>query len=274
MTTVPPITIAVLAHNEQRRIATCLASLPSGPATHVVVNGSSDRTAAIARTFDVTVHEWREGGKARSWNRFVFDTLPAFSPVHIFVDGDAAVAPGSVEALAAALAPGFNAAAALPLNGRGAAAYQAQMRREHGMFGDLYALSGDFLARMKSARIRLPDDLIGEDGLIGALAKTDLHDESHWDDRRVAIAERAGFLCEPVSLVSPRTLRVQYRRLINYSVRHFQNRLITEIMRGAGPTALPERLATLYPQRLAALKPRPASWWFDRLALRRMERAR
>ncbi len=41
--------IAVMAHNEERRIARCLASLPLGDplvAVHAVVNGSRDRTAA------------------------------------------------------------------------------------------------------------------------------------------------------------------------------------------------------------------------------------
>lgn len=275
---VPAITVAVLAHNEERRIAACLESLPRGRgdvAIHVLVNGSSDRTAEIANGFlGVIVHDWREGGKARSWNRFVLDTLAAFSPVHVFVDGDAVVAPGSIDALAAALAgPRVNAAAALPLNGRRAAGYRAEMRRKRGLFGDLYAMKGAFLARMKAAAIRLPDDLIGDDGLIAALAKTDLGDESHWDDMRIALAELAGFYLEPVSLARPRSLALQYRRMINYSVRHYQNRLISEIMRGPGPAALPERLATLYPAKLAALKPRPKNWWFDRLALQRMSRA-
>ena len=57
----PEIILIVLAHNEERRIGLCLASLPlGGPAVaiHVVVNGSSDRTAEIARSFPVTVHDW------------------------------------------------------------------------------------------------------------------------------------------------------------------------------------------------------------------------
>ena len=57
----PKSIVAVLAHNEERRIARCLASLPLGDPSidvHVGVNGSRDRTAQIARGFDwVTVHE-------------------------------------------------------------------------------------------------------------------------------------------------------------------------------------------------------------------------
>lgn len=267
----PPITIAVLAHNEERRIAACLASLPHGVPVHVVVNGSRDRTAAIARGFDVTVHEWEQGGKARSWNRFVFEAGTGFSQAHIFIYGDAVIAPGSIEALAAALTPGINAASALPLNGRRAAAYRGEMRREHGLFGDLYALSGDFLTRMKAANIRLPNDLIGDDGLIAALAKTDLGHERDWDDARVAVVEGAGFYCEPASLLRPRSWAAQYARMTNYSVRHFQNHLLSAILRGPGPSALPERLAPFYAER--RFRARPTQWWFDRRALRRMARA-
>ncbi len=107
------------------------------------------------------------------------------------------------------------------------------------------------------AEVRLPDDLVGDDGLLGAMAKTDLANE---DDvgRRAAWfpALEAGFLCEPAELFSPATLVGQYRRMVNYSVRHFQNRMITAIMRGEGPKGLPPRLAALYPAWLPQLSPR------------------
>jgi glycosyltransferase involved in cell wall biosynthesis len=278
-----PICITVLAHEEERRIETCLRSLPlgdAGVAIHAVVNGSTDRTAAIARAIateadNLTVHEYTEGGKARSWNRFLFDQLDGFHAVHIFVDGDAEVVPGSIDALAASLSakPEANAASALPMNGRKMEHYQQAMRREHGLFGDLYALRGGFLEWMKAQAIRLPDDLVGDDGLICAMAKTDLQDESHWQDARVVICEAAGFLCEPVSPWQPASWRMQYRRMVNYSVRHFQNVMIGAIMRSAGPTGLPLRMASLYAEALPAMKPRaslPTSW-FDRQALKQMQ---
>lgn len=281
----PAITVAVLAHNEQRRIARCLDSLPLGDsdvAIHVAVNGSHDATAAIGRDIaaqagNVTVHDWPEGGKSRSWNRLVFDTLGAFSPAHVFVDGDAVISVDAVHILARELAthPEANAIAGMPLNGRSAAAYRRELVDGHGIFGDLYAVRGDFLARMKARGIRLPVDLIGDDGLIAALVRTDLGDESDWRDSRVAPSCAAGFFCEPFALTRPAGWRLQYRRMITYSLRHFQNRIISEIMRGGGPTALPERLAERYPALLAAAKPRrdPVYAWFDRLALRRMARA-
>lgn len=282
MSNAAPFCIAVLAHNEEARIATCLHSLPlgdAGVAIHVLVNGSGDATAAIASAIaasasNMNVHIYDEAGKARSWNRFLFDELDAFHETHIFVDGDAEIVPGSIRALGSTLdfEPRANAASALPMNGRNAEHYQRAMRRDHGLFGDLYALRGDFLRRMKAQGIRLPDDAIGDDGLICAMAKTDLGDESHWRSERVAVCLGAGFLCAPVTMLSPRSWRMQYRRMVTYSMRHFQNAMISRIMRDSGPQGLPRLLSDIYRRELPGLQPRvrPEWFWFDRLALKRM----
>lgn len=273
---------AIFAHNEERRIGACLASLPLDRADiefHVLVNGSADRTAELARMAaagraHVHVHDLHPGGKSRTWNRFVHGIWDGRHDVITFMDGDAEIAPGSLDALADTLGrhPNANAASGMPMNGRNHLAYQAELKRERGLFGDLYAVKGDFLRRMRERRLCLPDDLIGDDGLIAALAATDLHNESHWDRERVAPCEAAGFYCEPVALRHARTWRIQYRRMINYSVRHFQNRIVSDIMRGEGPEGLPERLAELYPVYLRSFRVRwsPGVAWFDFLALRRM----
>ncbi len=276
------VSVAILAHNEEGRIGRCIASLLAQPGefpVHVVVNGTTDNTANIARSFGsrVTVHEFQQGGKSRSWNRFVFDVLDAYAGTHIFVDGDAEIAPGSVAMLEQTLAknPSANAASGVPLNGRNVTFYQSAMQKEHGLFGDLYALRGDFLARMKAADIRLPCDLIGDDGLIGSLAKTDLKPETNWQDGRVVVCAKAGFLCEPTLLRRPATWKVQYARKISYSMRHFQNQIVTDIMRSAGPAALPAELASFYARYLPKFRPRwnPTLFWFDRCALQRMQAA-
>lgn len=275
---------AIFAHNEERRIGACLASLPldrQDIVFHILVNGSSDRTAAIARETaagrpNVQVHELSPGGKSRTWNRFVFEIWDGRHDVVAFMDGDAVIAPGSLDALANTLAlhPAANAASGMPMNGRKWRSYQETLRRERGLFGDLYALRGDFLRRMRARDLRLPEDLVGDDGLLGALAATDLREETHWDRERVAPCEEAGFYCEPVDATNPRSWRVQYRRMINYSVRHFQNRIISDIMRGPGPEGLPRELRGLYPAYLPGFRVRrsAAVAWFDFLALRRMRK--
>lgn len=276
---------AIFAHNEERRIGKCLASLPLDRGEiefHILANGSTDRTVEIARQVaagraNVQVHDLHPGGKSRTWNRFVFDIWNGRHDVIVFMDGDAEITAGSLDELALSLGrnPVANAASGMPRNGRKHLAYQEALRRERGLFGDLYALRGDFLRHMRRQEIRLPEDLIGDDGLLAALAATDLRDESNWDRERVEPCEQAGFCCEPVDVMNPATWRMQYRRMINYSIRHFQNRIISEIMRTEGPKGLPAELRTLYPNHLPGFSVRRSLGlaWFDLLALRRMRGA-
>ncbi|UVI39455.1 glycosyltransferase family A protein [Qipengyuania spongiae] len=276
-----PILICVLAHNEECLIGACLDSLPLGDpsiAVAVVVNGSTDGTAAIVRRYEsrgVRLVEYSEGGKARSWNRFMLDEAPR-AETFVFVDGDARLLPGSVEALARCLRdhPGANAAAGMPRNGRRAAEYRQLLCKDGGLFGDLYALSGAFVERLRASGLRLPEDLVGDDSLIGALAHTDLGGDADWDDARVIACEGAGFLCEP-NTIHPASLRMQSKRMVSYAVRHFQNRMISAIMRETGPHDIPSRMADIYEAWLPRLRPRlsPVWYWFDRRALARMRAA-
>ena len=121
-----PVLVTVLAHNEEARIALCLDSLPlDDPDVQiwVVVNGSSDSTAEIVRGYaarGVRLVDYAEGGKSRSWNRFVLDDAPD-AQTYVFVDGDAQLVAGSVNALRSCLEKsGANAASAVPMNGRNA----------------------------------------------------------------------------------------------------------------------------------------------------------
>lgn len=279
------ITIAIFAHNEARHIAACLASLPLDRPdirAHLLVNGSSDGTAHIgqaiaARYHGLRVHDLAAPGKARTWNHIVHDLLTDPLPDLIaFMDGDARIAPGSFDAMAHEFAehPQLNAVAGLPLNGRRHRHYQAMLREEGGLFGDLYALRGDFVARIRQRGLRLPVDLIGDDGLVCAWAATDLGRDAQWARARLGHAEAAGFRCEPVSLIRPASWRMQARRLTAYAIRHFQNSIVTDIMQRDGPDGLPEQLASLYPDWLPRFSPRPGlAGWFDRIALKRMARA-
>lgn len=272
----------IFAHQEERRIGACLASLPldrEDITFHVLVNGSNDATAVRAREAtagraNVIVHEIVAGGKSRTWNLFVHDLIAGDEDAIICLDGDARLTEGAFDALLTALArnSAANAAAGVPMNGRLAQQYRGLLSEEGGLFGDLYALSGTFVSRIRSRGLRLPVDLIGDDGLVAAWAHTDLQSDAAWERDRVITCDDAGFFCDPVRLTSPQSWRMQYRRLINYSVRFFQNRIISAIMRGEGPDGLPARLSDLYPIWLRRFRPRRgANWWFDRRALERME---
>ena len=204
----------------------------------------------------------------------MLDTPGVEGDCYVFVDGDAEVIPGSIQALARLLTdhPQANCAAGLPCNGRRAPEYRRQMMATHGMFGDLYALDGGFVARLRNSGIRLPEDLIGDDSLIGALAKTGLASEDEWDEDRLLPCIEAGFLCEPTRLLSAASTINQYRRMTSYSIRHFQNAIVSAIMRDSGPAGLPRSMAELYEEWLPRFVPRRHSlwWWFDVRALARM----
>lgn len=278
------VAVGIFAHQEERRIGLCLASLPLDRADtvfHVLVNGTADATvaracAAAGGRANVVVHDIAQGGKSRTWNRFVHEIRHGDDDAVIFLDGDAEIAPGSIDALVAMLAahPDANAAAGMPGNGRQMAAYREGMRTGGGLFGDLYALQGRFVAEIRKRGLRLPDDLIGDDGLVAAWAHNDLGRDEAWSLERVRNCEDAAFLCEPVGLLRPKTWRMQYKRMINYSVRFFQNRIVSDIMTREGPDGLPPRMALLYGEWLPRFRPRRLpEGWFDRKALERMQRA-
>ena len=277
------IAVGIFAHQEERRIGACLASLPLDRADmlyHVLVNGSTDTTAAKAREIaagrpNVRVHDIAQGGKSRTWNHLIHNVLDGSQDAVILLDGDAEIAPGSIDALAQAVASdGVNAAAGMPLNGRMAAHYRHLLSTDGGLFGDLYALSGHFVNRIRARGLRLPNDLIGDDGLVAAWAHTNLQTDAAWQRNRIVACEQAGFLCEPVRLTSPASWRMQYRRMTNYSLRFFQNRIVSDIMGRQGPDGLPRELRSLYATWLPRLAPRSGpTGWFDRKALERMRQA-
>ncbi|BBF71142.1 glycosyltransferase family A protein [Sphingomonas bisphenolicum] len=278
------VAVAIFAHQEERRIGACLASLPlDRPDTifHVLVNGTTDATVARARAAaggraNVIVHDIQAGGKSRTWNHMVHDLLTGSEDAVVFLDGDAQIVAGSIDALAADLAahPRANAASGMPMNGRMAATYRGTLHSEGGLFGDLYALSGNFVRAIRARGLRLPDDLIGDDGLVASWAHTGLQKDIAWDLAGIVPCDDAGFLCEQVSLARPPTWRMHYKRLVNYSVRFYQNRIVSDIMTREGPVGLPARLASLYSEWLPRFRPRPGlTAWFDRKALKRMRDA-
>ena len=133
----------------------------------MLANGCTDGTESIVAAYarsrpEVELHAIGLGDKSNAWNFYVHGAAPA-AAVHCFVDGDVRVAPGAIAALAAAFgdAPPANAAAALPAGGRNVATFEREVRESHALAGNLYALSADFVARVRAARVRLPVGLIG-----------------------------------------------------------------------------------------------------------------
>lgn len=99
------VDIGIFAHNEAGRIGPMLESLfdqdifadpAQSPYLHILANGCSDATVAEARAVVTArgmgnvaqIHDLSEGGKSRTWNRFVHDLSRPEAEMLVFMDAD------------------------------------------------------------------------------------------------------------------------------------------------------------------------------------------
>jgi cellulose synthase/poly-beta-1,6-N-acetylglucosamine synthase-like glycosyltransferase len=97
--------VCILAHNEEDRSEHCLSSLPISDQCFVVVDGSTDRTSEKFHVFlqdhsNVRVIDLKPAGKSRPWNTFIYDYAPRTAEIFFFIDSDAVIKQGSLDAMA------------------------------------------------------------------------------------------------------------------------------------------------------------------------------
>jgi glycosyltransferase involved in cell wall biosynthesis len=275
----------MLAHNEAANIERAIRSVLAqkgipAPDIHVMVNGSTDGTADVVRSLadehaTVHLHEIARGDKCNAWNEALYSQREAYD-VHFFMDGDVWLDEAALAHLASALvaAPHANAAAAVPFCGRSRDAQIAELRKNPGLAGNLYALQGGFVERLRGMDIHLPVGMVGDDSLAGLLAATDLGPIADWDKCRILVVEDAGFHFDPLSPLSPADIRQQFKRMRRYSRRRYENQLIGRYLESHALTELPREVAELHAWGGNTLK---LSWrgyitLFDWLALRDIRR--
>ncbi len=284
--------MCIFARNEALHLPRCIAALDAASGgldyrAHILVNGCDDDTAAVAAVLAaadtrITVHELPVGDKAHAWNEYVFRIArKAATPAktHVFLDGDIRPGRGAVAALFRAIdeAPEAYGAAALPASGRSRHFWVAQLRRNHYLSGNLYALSEKALCGFRQRKLRLPFGAKGEDGIIAYLLLTDFaggSDDRHRD--RIVVAEDASFEFDPL-MFNARDIAIYRRRLRRYSERHFQKSILYRRLKRQGAGAMPENIYDIYTdETLNGLYPRPdpVNFWFDAATLRRLKRGR
>ena len=153
--------------------------------------------------------------------------------------------------------------------------FRRDMLEQRGVAGNLYALRGSFVERVRELGIRMPIGVIGEDSLVGAMLKWDLRGDTRWDNDRVTIVPEAGFEFEPMSYVRPSQWKKYIRRRVRYSIRGFQNRMLGRAIQPDGFAALPARVEDLYRRHTDALrlKWRGLDTLFDWLAIKQIDRS-
>jgi glycosyltransferase involved in cell wall biosynthesis len=275
--------LAIFAHNESRTIRRCLDAINAAPLLEqttcfVLANGCNDDTIHIAQQYAksapwVQVVEILVGDKANAWNVFVHEIAPV-ADCYFFLDGDCVVESGAFGALETALKQNvcINAASGVPsASNFSTGVYRREIINSGGLAGNLYALSGDFVRRIREMKVRLPVGFIGDDSLVGALALWDLEPMREWNHRHLVVCEQARFVYEPIWKTTLRNPWFYIRRQQRYSLRHFQNRLLAKHLKALGVSALPERVEDLYTSVTdAELKPRPSAveYLFDLLTIR------
>lgn len=275
--------IAVFAHNESRRIMSCLEAIrrsPLSPDTtcYVLANGCTDDTVARAEDYArsapwVKVIDLKIGDKSATWNHFIHDVAPK-ADNYFFVDGDCEIEPGALQCLEEALCNDktVNAASGVPAARKWSLGlFRRTIVTHGGLAGNLYALSGDFVARLREMQIRLPRGLIGDDSIVSALVAWDLDRSKGWKRDRLRVVDSATFRYESIGKVSLSDPMFYIRRLRRYSLRHYQNQLIRNRVPATGLPPLPDSIETLYLDAKAAeLTPRRdlRHYFFDRWATR------
>jgi len=280
--------VAVFAHNEENNIERCLESLltatktPGALLIYVLNNGSADNTASIVATFaikhpQVQLCEIVLGDKANAWNYFVHDLTPK-ADCFFFVDGDVTFASGALDELHSALAQNIDAhiATGVPGSGRHRHDQLEALMTNGGVLGNLYAAKAKFIETIRQRKIRMPTGFIREDGLVGAFAMFNLDPLTHqWNKARVVTVTTACFLFTSLKWWSFADMRLYWRRRIRYSIGHFQNMLLKDILWSKGIAAIPNDDAELYASGpLPTLKWRGLNTIFDAIALTHIKHRR
>jgi len=244
--------IAVFARNEAAVLAPCVAGLAAACAGRdarvtLMLNGTTDGSEAALRPLAhgagiaLDVRQIAFGDKSNAWNQFVHAVRPT-ARTYFFVDAYAIPAPGALAALERRLAatPSANAAAAVPSSGRTAAATRAAMLERPALHGSLFALRGEFVARIAAAGLRLPVGLYRGDGLIGSFAVHDLvASEDTWMPDRIAVAPDATWTVEPLSMLRPRDAKRRLARLVRQARGVMEDRAISDLLYPGGFAKLP-----------------------------------
>lgn len=253
--------VMVLAHNEEKRIASCLESVLSSDHSakldiYVMANGCTDATEAIVAEIassNPAVHlvSIALGDKCNAWNVFVHDVVPAKCPgaaLYFFMDGDARVTQGSLGAMARTLLQSSraNAVGAPPASGRNLVKDREELLRDRGLVANLYALKGSFISRCQTLGVRIPLRLEGDDGLVGALVKWDLDPRQAMDDDLIVACPDAGFTFDSFTPARLSDWHSYWKRMVRYGRRRYEFALLGPMLKRDGLVAMPADIRELY----------------------------
>lgn len=259
------VEVCVVAHNEADFIETCLASIEDAmsklPANiqslvHVVNNGSNDNSDAIIdkfckarRNFDA-VHI-SLGDKSNAWNVAMYERVSRGDSLIVFVDGDCTINTESLLALtnAANLHSESYILAAIPEPlGRYSATITKNTLEGKALSGNFYAITPLFNSKIKSSNFTLPVGLIGDDSLLAWVAQRDFKLSNGIKENLLIGIEGARFGYHRLVPNSFKNIKMYWRRLQRYSLRHLQQCCIKAYLtlENDNFSSLPSNITELY----------------------------
>lgn len=187
--------------------------------------------------------------KAHAWNQYVHSIWPV-SDIAYFVDGYVEVMPNALALISDGLvaSPDALAASGVPTMGRSSKMLRALMLREGGIHGNLYAVRGKVLARLRVAGFRLPLGIYRTDSLLGAVMCFGLDPaKNDWNTSRVLVHPHATWAFRPLNWQSTTDIRSHTQRVMRQAQGILENLAVREhlaIQRRA-PQSLPRTSSEL-----------------------------
>jgi glycosyltransferase involved in cell wall biosynthesis len=254
--------VCVVAHNEQKHIVACLEHIEialnhanvTRYGVHIINNGSNDNTQGLSEAFCCDKKQWFAhdvtlGDKSNAWNLGVYHYATE-NVLTVYVDGDCRITEGTLKAFIQEHQekPAAYIYAGMPLTkGNTTETTIKNTRAGKALSGNLFALSECFIKTVREKNFKLPVGLIGDDSLLAWVS-------SH--NFKLSLGESAGFLIgvenaqfeyHRLTPTSWSNVKLYYRRLTRYSLRHLQQKCIREHLNKYDDfESLPTNITDLY----------------------------
>jgi hypothetical protein len=183
------------------------------------------RARTVVRVWYVLVSD-----KAHAWNQYVHN-ISSPSGIAFFVDGYAQVMPDALKLISDGLngTPNALAASGVPTVGRSSKIQTELMLREGGIHGNLYALRGDFLARLRATGFQLPLGLYRTDGVLGAAISFPLDPaKNDWDSGLIFVHPKATWRNRPLTWGSVADIRRHLKKVMRQAQGVLENLAVRE----------------------------------------------
>lgn len=224
---------------------------------NVLINGNAELADAFAIAAndldhaDTRLRVWSIAApdKAHTWNEFIYRIWEGDSTA-FFIDGYAQVRPDALTALASCLAatPDALGATGVPTCGRSAAAIRAQMLRDGGIHGNLFAISAEAMQGIRKAGFKLPLGIYRTDPLIGSVLMFRLDPANHtWNPRRIVVVPDATWHVDGIEDITLKNVKSQFKRILRQAQGDLESKASREhlAVRRLPPQQLPLTIADM-----------------------------